>query len=693
MRNLLFTAKLLTAIALTCTINTLCADPLTVINAASQQAVHIAPGSIVTIYGTNLASGVSISPSALTPPTTLGGTTVTIGGSAATLFFVSPGQINAVVNAATPVGTETVVVTSSTGNQQGSVVIDANAPPGIFSLNGIGSGDGAFVNALTALLGPFTPGSNHSTTFLELFATGLNLSFTPTVTIGGVSATVQFFGASPCCAGLQQINIVVPVSLAGAGRVPVVVSDNGQSSNTVEVVLLPAGADKPFAGDQDDQPRSRELSSLAWVPGTSLVLSADENDDVIRVIDVSARNVVRVIALSDGAAPEGIAVNAAGTLAVVTERGLGKVAMVSLTTSTVVAEVATGVGAAPINTAIAGTLAVVANRDTNSVTIIDLTTNKIVKTIAVGRAPRAVAVDAAGAKAYITNENDGTISVVDLVGLTVTKTLTVRASARLEAIAILPAAGIAFVAAPASNEVFLVNIATGDLTSIAANPAGSGGSTDVAVLNSKIYFANQTGGSVSVLPVNPTTGVASGPITTIKVDLGARALAIDSKDNLLVVSNEGTGTIVLIDLTSGSIVGRVNAVKSNNSGDDGGDDHSDHDGASNLPSISSVSPVAGKAKTTFTMTIAGSSLAGATNVLFVSAASIHGDSHGNSRNNNPDTAFTATNILVNAAGTQLTATITVSAAATAGPRIVSVVTRNGQSAAQASSADTFTVTP
>jgi hypothetical protein len=146
---------------------------------------------------------------------------------------------------------------------------------------------------------------------------------------------------------------------------------------------------------------------------------------------------------------------------------------------------------------------------------------------------------------------------------------------------------------------------------------------------------------------------------------------------------------VLIDLASGSIAGRVNAVKSNNSGDDGGDDHSDHDGAANLPSITSVSPLTGKANTTFTMTIAGANLTGATNVLFVSAANIHGDS----KTSNGDTAFTASSIQVNAAGTQLTATITVSATATAGPRLVRVVTPNGQSAAQVSSADTFTITP
>jgi uncharacterized protein (TIGR03437 family) len=660
---------------------------LSVVNAASGQPSSIAPGSIVTIFGTNMTTGVGIASSASNPPTSLGGTTVTVGGSVASLFFTSASQINAVVNPATPTGTQNLVVTSSTGTQQVSVVIDKNAPPGLFSLNGLGTGDGAFVNALTALLGPFTPGTTNGTTYLELFLTDLNLSFAPTVSIGGVSANVLFYGASPCCAGLYQINIQVPLSVAGAGRVPVVVTDNGQASNTVDIVLLPPNSQHEFSDDQDDHARSRELASLASVPGTSLVLSSDENDDVVRVIDVSAKSVTKVIALSDGAAPDGIAVNSTGTIAVVTERGLGNAAIINLATMTLTSEISTGAMGAPVSVAIAGKQAVVVNRDLRTVSVIDITTGTVTRTLSVGHGPCGVAVDAAGNKAYVTNEGDGTISVIDLTGLTVSSTLTVGTNLRIEGIVVLPTAGVALVTAPGSQQVFLVNLSTGVATAFTASPAGIG-STDIAVLNSNIYFANQAGGSVSVLPFNPVTGAATGSITSIKVDLGPRALAIDVKDNLLVVSNEGTGTLVLIDLGSNTIAGRINAVRSNSQGDDNGDDHSDHDGApGTLPSVVSVSPVTGKAGTSFTMTLTGTGLKGATGVQFVNAVNVHGKS--------PDSlvesAFTATNITVNAGGTQVTATITIAAPATLGPRIVRVVTPTGSSSLVVSSGDTFTV--
>ncbi|HWE53699.1 MAG TPA: IPT/TIG domain-containing protein [Bryobacteraceae bacterium] len=664
------------------------AQSTNIVNAASLKAGAVAPGSIISIFGSNFMTGVAVSPSATNPPTTLGTTTVTIGGHAAALFYASPTQINAVVDPATPTGTQTVVITSSAGTQQGSVVIDANASPGLFALNGLGTGDGAFVNALTALLGPFTPGTTNGQTYLEFFLTGLNLSVKPTVTIGGVAATVLFWGASPCCDGLDQINVQIPLTLAGAGRVPVVVSDNGTTSNSVDVVLLPPSNQKEFPDDRDDHERGRELASVASVPGTSLVLSTDENDDVVRVIDVSAKSVTKVIALSDGAAPDGIAVNAGGTIAVVAERGLGSAAIINLAAFAVVAEVSTGTGAAPVSVAIAGNLAVVVNRDTRTASIVDLTTNAVVKTITVGSGPRGVAVNAATKVAYVTNENDGTISVIDLTSLAVTSTITVNATSRIEAIVVLPSAGVAFVTAPGSREAFLVNLTTNVATSIAANATGVG-STDVAVSGSKIYFANQAGGSVSVLTIDPTTGLAAGAVATVKVDLGARALAIDAKDNLLVVSNEGTGTLVLVDLTTNTVVGRINAVKSNSSGDDNGDDHSDHDGSAvNLPTIGSISPVSGTAGSSFQMTIMGTNLTGATGVAFVFPGSIHGES----MNAFTDASFTATSVQVNAAGTQLTATVTIGASASLGSRIVRVATPKGSSGLEVSSAATFTVT-
>jgi uncharacterized protein (TIGR03437 family) len=676
---------------------TIFGQDLRIVNAASLSPVSVSPGSIITIFGTQLTTGVAFASNVQTPPTTLGGVTVTIGGSPAALFYVSPAQINAVVNPLTPLGADTVTVTSSTGSHTGSLTVASNAPPGLFSLFGTGTRDGAILNAITFLLGDFSTRTANSPTYLALFATGLNTSITPTVTIGGVSAQVVFFGAAPCCAGLQQINIMLPDSLAGAGRVPVVLMSGGAASNAVQVVLLPPSNATEFPGDQDNQTRSRELSSLAYIPGTSLVLSADENDDVVRVVDVSSRQVTHVIALPSGSSPDGLAVNAAGTLAVVAEAGTGKAAILNLANFAVATEIAVGGGAADV--VIAGTQAAVVDQDGDSVSIIDLAAGTLQKTLPVGRGPEGVAVDPAARVAFVTNEDDGTISVIDLAGLAVLRTLQLGTSVRPESIALIPGAGAAFVAVPSANadgEALLINLTTGAvLSTISANPNHSGGASDVVVFESKVYFANQAGGSVSVLPVT-AAGAAAGPVTTIKVDLGARALAIDTKDNLLVVSNEGSGTLVLVSLASNSVVGRIRAVQTNAQGDDEGDDHSDRNSAANMPSISSLSPSSAKAGATFTFTIMGVNLTGATAVRFIDPSSLPGDGKGHGKgaqDNNSDTSFTVANLQVSAGGTRLACSVMIAGAAKTGPRLVKVITPNGETSGKLSASNTFTVNP
>ncbi len=54
--------------------------------------------------------------------------------------------------------------------------------------------------------------------------------------------------------------------------------------------------------------------------------------------------------------------------------------------------------------------------------------------------------------------------------------------------------------------------------------------------------------------------------------------------------------------------------------------------------------------------------------------------------------FTVTNVQVNAAGTQMTASVSIAAAAAAGPRLVRVTGPAGNSTGMLSMADTFTVT-
>lgn len=694
---------LLSIASLTCSLVTEAgAQPLHVVNAASFSGNSVAPGSIVTIFGSNLTNSTASVTDPANPPVTLAGTSVEIGGTAAMLFFVSPTQINAVVSATVAAGTQPVVVLSPSGTTNGSVVVSVSSPPGLFSMTGTGTNDGAIIQSLTGRVGAFSVFDGTTATYLSLFLTGANLTATPVVTVAGVSVNVAYAGASPCCSGLQQINVTLPASLQGAGRVPVMVQAGGQFSNVVEIVILPAPEQGEFSGDLGNRTRSRELSSVASVPGTSLALVADENDDVIREVDLAGKNVVHTIALAENSEPAAVSVNSAGTIAVVAERSRARAAVINLSALTVAAEVP--VGAGPLSVAITGSQAVVVNGDSDTVTVVDLIANTPLATVDVGRGPRGVAIDATG-HAYITNEDDGTISVIDLSTYAVTATLRVSSTAdgtgssRPAGIQIIPGSTFALVADPAMSpdgKVLVVNLATGATTSFSVNVAHTSGSNDIAMSGMTAYVANQAGGSISVLPLTISGSTVTGTATTIRVDQGVRSLTIDSRDGWLAALNESSGKIAVVSLASDQVIARISAaVAEPGEGDDDGDDHSDHDHAANLPHLTSIAPNSAGAGATFTITITGTNLTGASSVAFVDADICAEIAAWLGKGADglviADSAFTITAIQVNAGGTQLTATIAIAANASPGVRVVRVATPNGNSAFEFGLKDTFTV--
>lgn len=671
------------------------AQVVSVVNAASLASnTALSPGSIIAIFGTHLAATTALATSAATPPQSLGGVTVTVGGSAAALFYVSPTQINAVLSTKTAVGAQPLIVASAAGTFSATVNISLSAPPGIFSLNGTGTYNGAITNAETFALAPFSVTTEKGATYLAIFMTGLSFSVTPVVTVGGMPVTAVFFGPSPCCDGMEQVNVLLPASLAGAGRVEVVVQSGAQTSNAVEVVLLPDEGQGAFPDDPENHANSRELAGITYIPGTSQALVMDENDDVVRVIDVVQRKVTQVIGLPSGAGPVTAAVNAGGTVAVVAERGSGEVAIIDLAGFTVTAQVKVGLG--PRSVAISGDTAVVVNGDSASVSFVSISQASAVGgPVAVGSGPHGVAVDAAGLNAYVTNENSGSVSVISLAAFTVTNTISLGANVRPASIQLIAGSNLAVIAVPGAGddgEALVLNLTSGTVATIDVNPARSGGASDIAINGSTAYVADQTGGAVSFVPISVTTGQPTAAPSTIKVDLGPRALAIDTKDNLLLVANEGSGNIVLVDLASNRVTGRIDAVRSNLPGDDGGDDHSDHVAAAPVPTVFSVTPLVVSATSTFTLTITGANLQGATDVVFINPANVHGEGSGNSFLSGRDKAFVATNIVVNSGGTQLTATITVTDAAL-GPRVVVVARVSTYSSAALATGNTVTVVP
>jgi uncharacterized protein (TIGR03437 family) len=234
-----------------------------VVNAASfvpfgQPGHANAPGSIVSIFGTSLASGVA---SASTVPlsTSLGGVSVTFNGTPAPLFFVGPSQINAQLPAGLSGNQATIVVSNSAGSSAAKTIQIGSFSPGIFTVAGTGIGQGwvVFANSIeiAAPVGAFEPNFHShpakADDILTVFANGLGpvtppvadgqntldglrqTSTRPVVTVGGVAApdgNILFSGLAPQFVALYQINFRMPAGVAAGGSVPIQISMGGVTS-------------------------------------------------------------------------------------------------------------------------------------------------------------------------------------------------------------------------------------------------------------------------------------------------------------------------------------------------------------------------------------------------------------------------------------------------------------------------------
>jgi uncharacterized protein (TIGR03437 family) len=190
-------------------------------NAASFDNTQTARGSIVAVFGTQLANSTLSAPSA-NLPFQLGGVTITVNGLAGRLIYVSPGQINFVVPNEIGVGDTIDFTINNNGIQSAGKAKIIDAAPGVFSATGDGKGKS------TAQCGQVSPdglsflttpppcavGNDSQFNLLIIYGTGWRNTAGLQVKIGDVTLTPQFSGAQPEFLGLDQINVTLTKDLA-----------------------------------------------------------------------------------------------------------------------------------------------------------------------------------------------------------------------------------------------------------------------------------------------------------------------------------------------------------------------------------------------------------------------------------------------------------------------------------------------
>ena len=200
-----------------------------VVNGASF-AAKVAPGALISLFGTDLAVE-TVGATELPLPRQLGGTSVTIGGKAAPLVYVSAGQINAQVPYEVVEGPAVPVVVTVNGevSTPGSVSV-VSAAPGIFqfgqrravvqnadySVNTAENGAAVNSYAVAYLTGA---GQVDNGVASGAAAKGDPISrprSLVTATLNGVAVEVAFAGLTPEFVGLMQVNFKVPSFLPGS---------------------------------------------------------------------------------------------------------------------------------------------------------------------------------------------------------------------------------------------------------------------------------------------------------------------------------------------------------------------------------------------------------------------------------------------------------------------------------------------
>lgn len=245
-------------------LQTLARSPGTLVSTNSAYGSYaLAPESIASLYGTNLASGTSKAQS-VSLPTALQGVSVRVVDSTgaqrtAPLYLVSPDQINYVVPADTASGVANITVVSGSNTvASGTGLIRANAPA-LFIASADGHGpaagqlvrvhaDGSQSYSLTYECDssgscgtvPIDFGAGADQLYLELYGTGIRRASSRnavSVAIGNIDAPVSYAGPEGTYPGLDQVNVLLPQTLKGRGRLAVTVTVDGQASNMAQIAF------------------------------------------------------------------------------------------------------------------------------------------------------------------------------------------------------------------------------------------------------------------------------------------------------------------------------------------------------------------------------------------------------------------------------------------------------------------------
>jgi uncharacterized protein (TIGR03437 family) len=232
----------------------------TTVSAANYRGKKAAMRQILTTYCPRLVVGQKKA-EAIPLPIDLAGVSVLVSIGAqmalAPLLYVGPGQVNHLMPSFTTHGLAKILVTSPDGSSSASEIEIVEIAPGIFTADASGKGwaaaqvlrvksDGSSryeaaveydENTGTYSGVPIDLGPETDRVFLVLYGTGFGFSAMglAKATIGGVDANVLYAGPVESLPGLDQINLLIPLSLRGRDAVEISLTIGDLAANLVKV--------------------------------------------------------------------------------------------------------------------------------------------------------------------------------------------------------------------------------------------------------------------------------------------------------------------------------------------------------------------------------------------------------------------------------------------------------------------------
>jgi uncharacterized protein (TIGR03437 family) len=210
----------------------------------------LAPGTIVEVYGSGLASSTA-TPGMLPLPNIFNGTLVVVGGFQVPLYYLSDGQLDAEIAVNLPANQQHAIVVSANGAltiPDSIDVVPVQLGVAAYTDGHVIAQHGADFSYVTASspakpsevlviylsgMGPTNPAvkSGDPAPGAEPLA---RVTLTPTVMVDGQNADVGFAGLSPGFVGLYQVNFTVPPT-AKNGDLNLVLIQNGVTANITKL--------------------------------------------------------------------------------------------------------------------------------------------------------------------------------------------------------------------------------------------------------------------------------------------------------------------------------------------------------------------------------------------------------------------------------------------------------------------------